>query len=88
MKKELEQPLIDDAKNWGGWAHRHGGVMGYFGDWLAGESGDGTNVTTVVVVLYLFFAGLMAALLNAGFARPAKIAPRKPQPVARRKAAR
>lgn len=57
VEKELKTGLEREEKNWGGWPARHGGLLTHIGDHVAGQSGFGTNVASIVL------AALFAACL-------------------------
>jgi hypothetical protein len=57
---QLRQILLDEIQsvtvNWGAWPARHGGVIAYLGDSVAGGAGAGTDIASALVVL-LFACG-------------------------------
>jgi hypothetical protein len=73
IKAQLDKPIADDAHYWGGWASRHGGAASYLGDWVAGESGQGTSTATVLFCL--MFAGLLFTLAYDGQIIPHRLRP-------------
>jgi len=56
LRPILTTALNDMTVNWGGWQARHGGVVDYLGDSVAGRSGAGTDIASAIVVL-LFACG-------------------------------
>lgn len=77
----LKDGLEDDAHNWDGWAARHGGVE-YLGDWIAGPSGNGTQIAAWCFAL-LFLGGVVLLARQtwnspAQIPAPARLAARKP----------
>jgi hypothetical protein len=71
IRAQLEKPFQDDAKDWRGWASRHDDVFSFLGDWAAGDSAFGAGIAALVFCL--FFVGMMAALVQAGFGSPRKV---------------
>ncbi len=49
-----------DVKDWGGWFSRNDGVLFYLGDFVAGSSGTGVEIASVLFALsFLSLAGMM-----------------------------
>ena len=82
----LAAGIHDDESNWAGWAARHGGVFEHLGDWVAGDSGWGTDVASVVfAALFLFLLAAFARQANqaAPAVVPVAVKPRGKPPRAR-----
>jgi hypothetical protein len=84
-KPSLDDMLADDARNWNGWAKRHGDFA-FLGDSVAGPSGKGTAAMTWVFAL-LFLGGAGALARQVWIAAPAARAP-APSPPVKKAAAR
>jgi hypothetical protein len=56
LRPMLHEGLDDYKVNWGGWPERHGGVIDYLADSVAGPTGAGTDIASAFVVL-LFACG-------------------------------
>jgi hypothetical protein len=70
--------LAQDASGWGGWRSRHGGLLEYLGDRIAGQSGTGTDIATGVFLL--FFGGCVWMFVRQALMAapsPARIAVRE-----------
>lgn len=66
VERELKTGLQRDEVNWGGWRARHGGSLTHIGDHVAGESGRGTDVASVLLVA--LFAGCLWLLAKQAMA--------------------
>jgi hypothetical protein len=58
-QQRFRRLLDQDVTRWGGWFGRNGGVIRYLGDWVAGESANGTYVVGAMLLI-LFFAPMFA----------------------------
>ena len=82
LKPVFLEGIHDFGVNWGYWAERHGGVLTYLGDDVAGRTGAGTDLVSALVLL-LFACGCVLVLRMP---QPAIAA--APAPVRRKKARR
>ncbi|PYT02411.1 MAG: hypothetical protein DMF60_21445 [Acidobacteria bacterium] len=64
IEKTLRDIVGEDAHDWGGWFGRHGGVLSYLGDQVAGESGKGSDMAAAAFVV-LFFGLVSVVVLKS-----------------------
>jgi hypothetical protein len=62
VQGQLQQHLNEDAIYWQGWWKRHDDALNFLGDDVAGESGEGADLSQAVLVV--LFLALMGALLR------------------------
>ena len=64
IEKTLRDIVGEDTHDWGGWFGRHGGVLSYLGDQVAGESGKGSDLAAAAFVV-LFFGLVSVVVLKS-----------------------
>jgi hypothetical protein len=84
LRPMLEEGIHDFDVSWGAWPRRHGGVIAYLGDSVAGRSGAGTDIASAVVLLMFVFGCVLVVRMP----QPATKTVAKAAPVQRKKARR